>query len=166
MTIRKKAGLAVLAAALFAAAALLAWRLWPHSLENITQIDSSRYTGVSAVLLADDDDMIPGGDFYSLPRSREHLEPILKLLEGTGYRQDFRNLLPWPVTLVNLNDGDSASIRLVCGETGEDVSLSADGGGMMLLPAEDGFRIYHLTDKSVSVKLAAYLKQNGQFQGE
>ncbi|HIQ59845.1 MAG TPA: hypothetical protein IAB22_10405 [Candidatus Merdivicinus intestinavium] len=78
MTIRKKAGLAVLAAALFAAAALLAWRLWPHSLENITQIDSSRYTGVSAVLLADDDDMIPGGDFYSLPRSREHLEPILK----------------------------------------------------------------------------------------
>lgn len=67
---------------------------------------------------------------------------------------------------MNLNDGDSASTRLVCGETGEDVSLSADGGGMVLLPAEDGFRIYHLTDKSVSEKLAAYLKQNGQFQGE
>lgn len=79
---------------------LLAWRLTPHTFEEITASDQNAITSLAgaATFLG-----VRDGRAYTESYALQNVLPedtafegILMLLNSTRYQEDFRNLLPWP----------------------------------------------------------------------
>lgn len=80
---------------------LLAWRLTPHTFEEITASDQNAITSLAgaATFLG-----VRYGRAYTESYALQNVLPedtafegILMLLNSTRYQEDFRNLLPWPI---------------------------------------------------------------------
>lgn len=150
---------------------LLAWRLTPHTFEEITASDQNAITS-----LGRSRDIPRGSGWQSvhgklcaanvLPEDTA-FEGILMLLNSTHYQEDFRNLLPWPIEAVSAGrafDGRSVSLMLVWGPSEDECcSLSLSGRQIVVSrPHHDGFLIYHPTDPKLLNWLAIYLANNGE----
>ena len=164
-----KRSLLALAAVIVVGLAL--WRLIPRSLANVIGQDPGAVTNMAAQVAVTG---ISGGkaatDTYTLEAlspDSEHFAAILEILEGTNYRPDFRNLLPWPRNSVEADsrfDGRSVTIFLVWGDGWEDtctLSFQTESQAVVSLGTEDGFRIYHPTDPEAHAALADYLEAHG-----
>ena len=84
---------------------LLAWRLTPHTFEEITASDQNAITSLAgaATFLG-----VRYGRAYTESYALQNVLPedtafegILMLLNSTRYQEDFRNLLPWPIEAVS-----------------------------------------------------------------
>ena len=86
---------------------------------------------------------------------------------STRYREDFRNLLPWPIESVSTGrayDGRGVSLMLVWGPS-EDECCSLSLSGRQIAVSwthHDGFLIYHPEDPKLLNWLAIYLENNGE----
>ena len=166
---------ALLALAAVAVIALALWRLVPRSLGDVLNGDPGAAASMAAQVAVTG---ISGGkaatDTYTLEAlspDSEHFAAILEILEGTNYRPDFRNLLPWPLTSVaaeGLKDGRSVMVFLVWGDSLESsatLHLQTESQAVVSLGTEDGFRIYHPTDPEAHAALADYLEAHGVSDG-
>ena len=164
-----KRSLLALAAVIVVGLAL--WRLLPRSLGGVLSADPGAVTSMAAQAGITH---ISGGkattDAYTLdalPPESGHFAAILEILEGTGYRPDFRSLLPWSRTSVGADsrfDGRSATVFLVWGDGWEDTAtlyFQTESQVVVSLGTGDGLRIYHPTNPEAHAALADYLIAHG-----
>ena len=150
---------------------LLAWRLTPHTFEQMTASNINDITSLAGVVsLSGVRDGRAYTESYALqnvtPEDTE-FEPILILLTTTRYREDLRNLLPWGIDSVSAGrafDGRSVSLMLVWGPSADECcSLSLSGRQIVVSrPHHDGFLIYHSEDPELLNWLSIYLANNGE----
>lgn len=99
---------------------LLAWRLTPHTFEEMTASDRDEITSLAGVVSLSG---VRDGRAYTESYALQNVTPedtafegVLMLLNSTRYREDFRNLLPWPIESVSAGrayDGRGVSLMLV-----------------------------------------------------
>ncbi len=108
---------------------------------------------------------------YTIPTSTaeddEECQDILSLLCRSGYREDFRNLLPWAVDSAgsdNAYDGRSVTLILFWGASADETcSLVLTGRQIVVSrPHHDGFLIYHPLDTALLDQLTEYLMTHGE----
>ena len=150
---------------------LLAWRLTPHTFEEMTASDRDEITGLAGVVSLSG---VRDGRAYTESYALQNVTPedtafegVLMLLNSTRYREDFRNLLPWPIESVSAGrayDGRGVSLMLVWGPSEDECcSLSLAGRQIAVSrPHHDGFLIYHPEDPNLLNWLAIYLANNGE----
>lgn len=150
---------------------LLAWRLTPHTFEEMTASDRDEITSLAgAATFLGVRDGTTYAESYTLQNVSPEdtaFEPILILLNSTRYREDFHNLLPWDIDSVSAGrafDGRSVSLMLVWGPSADECcSLSLSGRQVVVSrPHHDGFLIYHPEDPKLLNWLAIYLANNGE----
>ena len=157
-----------------AAAVLLAlgvWRLRPLPLSALLTVDPAQVTSLACSAnvagVLDGEALI---DTYALPTlfpEDEAFSAVLDLLTSTGYRRDFRDLLPWPLESVSSGrnyGGRTVNMVLVWGSGAEEnCALSMYDRQVVLFPPGDGgFLIYHPADPAVFHRLVDYLCAHGQ----
>ena len=80
---------------------LCVWRLWPHSLNNILDINGEVFDVVTAsVSEFGVSNGAPSIDVYRLDISSQedsNYEPLMEILQKAEFRSDFRNFLPWDI---------------------------------------------------------------------
>lgn len=150
---------------------LCAWRLTPRTFEQMTAADPKTISSLSGTaLLGGNRDGTPYMESYTLPTSAaddEVFREILSLLCRSGYREDFRNLLPWAVDSAgsdNAYDGRSVTLILVWGASADETcSLGLTGRQIVVSrPHHDGFLIYHPLDTALLDQLTEYLMTHGE----
>ena len=169
MRTRKKKVI-ILGALLFLSGVLLVWRLYPHSLDKIVLESAASVESLSCnAVVAGVESGELFMDAYLLPsaaRGEADFDAVMDILSGTKYRQDLRNLLPWPITSVDdggTHNGKSANVSLAWGDAERkycyimfhsDSVVAVDTGS-------DGFLIYHPTDRGVLNELTEYIQTHG-----
>lgn len=152
------------------AAGLMTWRLWPRSLSQVLGAEprqvrsmacSASVSGVSEGEAVIDSDLL-----QDLSPEQADFQAVMEILDGTGYRPDFRNLLPWPVHRVEAEGScQSASVTLAWGSgTAESASITLQSDRQALVSpggAEEGLLIFHPTDRGTLNELTAYLQAHG-----
>ena len=150
---------------------LLAWRLTPHTFEQMTASNINDITSLAGsacfVGIRDGTTYAESYTLQNVSPEDTTFEPILILLTTTRYREDLRNLLPWGIDSVSAGrafDGRSVSLMLVWGSSADECcSLSLSGRQIVVSrPHHDGFLIYHPTDPKLLNWLAIYLANNGE----
>ena len=150
---------------------LLAWRLTPHTFEEMTASDRGEITSLAGVAtflgVRDGTTYAESYTLQNVSPEDTAFEPILILLTTTRYREDLRNLLPWGIDSVSAGrsfDGRSVSLMLVWGPSADECcSLSLSGRQIVVSrPHHDGFLIYHPEDPKLLNWLAIYLANNGE----
>ena len=150
---------------------LLAWRLTPHTFEEMTASDRDEITSLAGVVsLSEVRDGRAYTESYALQNVTPEdtaFEPILILLTTTRYREDLRNLLPWGIDSVSAGrafDGRSVSLMLVWGPSADECcGLSLSGRQIVVSRLHhDGFLIYHPEDPELLNWLSIYLANNGE----
>ena len=150
---------------------LCVWRLTPRTFEQMTAADPKTISSLSGTaVLGGNRDGAPYMESYTLPTSAaddEVFREILSLLCRSGYREDFRNLLPWAVDSAgsgNAYDGRSVTLILVWGASADETcSLVLTGGQIVVSrPNHDGFLIYHPLDTTLLNQLTEYLMTHGE----
>lgn len=150
---------------------LCVWRLTPRTFEQMTTADPQRISSLSGTaVLGGNRDGTPYMESYTLPTSAaddEVFREILSLLCRSGYREDFRNLLPWAVDSAgsgNAYDGRSVTLILVWGASADETcSLVLTGRQIVVSrPNHDGFLIYHPLDTTLLDQLTEYLMTHGE----
>ena len=172
---RKVLKRSLLALAAVAVIALALWRLIPRSLADVIGQDPGAVISMAAQVtvtgVANGKSVSDAFTLNDLPPEIEHFAAILEILEGTNYRPDFRNLLPWPRNSVEADsrfDGRSVMVFLVWGDSLESsatLHLQTESQAVVSLGTEDGFRIYHPTDPEAHAALADYLEAHGVSDG-
>ena len=126
---RKILKLSLLALAAGFVVGLALWRLLPRSLADVLNADPGAVASMAAQVtvtgVADGKSVSEAFTLDALPPESEHFRAILELLDSTGYRPSFRDLLPWPRTSVETDgrfDGRSAMAFLVWGDSWEDTA--------------------------------------------
>ena len=151
------------------AAAVLLWRLWPHSFSHFVSEESSVTALSSGVLIPGIENSRPVVDSYAMeisdPQSSE-LKAILGILATSRYRQDFRNLLPWGTSSISSGKDAPRTLTLVfmTGAQEEDsVKIQFCGSRTLAVDSGSGNKtyLYHPTDRTVLDRLTEYLKANG-----
>ena len=150
---------------------LLAWRLTPHTFEQMTASDQNAITSLAgAATFLGVRDGTTYAESYTLQNVSPEdtaFEPILILLSTTRYREDLRNLLPWGIDSVSAGrafDGRSVSLMLVWGPSADECcSLILSGRQIAVSrPHHDGFLIYHPEDPELLNWLSIYIENNGE----
>ena len=150
---------------------LLAWRLTPHTFEEMTASNINDITSLagsaSFVGVRDGTTYAESYTLQNVSPEDTAFEPILILLTTTRYREDLRNLLPWDIDSVSAGrafDGRSVSLVLVWGPSADEYcSLSLSGRQIVVSrPHHDGFLIYHPEDPELLNRLSIYLANNGE----
>ena len=150
---------------------LLAWRLTPHTFEEITASDQNAITSLAgaATFLG-----VRDGRAYTESYALQNVLPedtafegILMLLNSTRYQEDFRNLLPWAVDSAgsdNAYDGRSVTLILFWGASADETCSLVMTGGQIVVgrPNHDGFLIYHPLDTTLLDQLTEYLMTHGE----
>lgn len=157
-------------------AAFLSWRLWPHSFADVISADADSVTSLTCSAsfsgLSDGGPLITNYTLESLTLNEGEFQGVIKILNDTSYRQDFRNLIPWPISSVGSDgryDECSATITLVWGDVATEncsVSFLSDSILSVNNGTDDGFLIYHPTDRTALNKLANYIQLHGVLNGE
>ena len=152
------------------AAGLMTWRLWPRSLSQVLGAEprqvrsmacSASVSGVSEGEAVIDSDLL-----QDLSPEQADFQAVMEILDGTGYRPDFRNLLPWPVCNVGAEGSyQSASVTLAWGSgAAESASITLQSDRQAVVSpggAEEGLLIFHPTDRGTLNELTAYLQAHG-----
>lgn len=152
------------------AAGLMTWRLWPRSLSQVLGAEprqvrsmacSASVSGVSEGEAVIDSDLL-----QDLSPEQADFQAVMEILDGTGYRPDFRNLLPWPVCNVGAEGShQSASVTLAWGSgAAESASITLQSDRQAVVSpggAEEGLLIFHPTDRETLDELTAYLQAHG-----
>lgn len=161
-------------AVLVVIALIVAWRFWPRSLaklvpDNIGEAEYySAYTSVSGIK-----GTRPNIDTWLLDNiPQDEFMEIMELLETSGYRSDFRNLLPWGISYVESDknyDGRFANIHIGFKEENENVKfvgISFFSSSQVSISGVSrlGSRIYHPTNSATLDYLVGYLQANGELQ--
>ena len=169
---RKILKISLLALAAGFVVGLALWRLLPRSLADVMGQAPGAVTSMAAQVtvtgVADGKSVSEAFTLDALPPESGHFATILEILEGTGYRPDFRSLLPWPRTRSGADsrfDGRSVSVLLLWGDGREDACtlyFQTESQVTVSLGTEEGFRVYHPTDRTVQDALADYLIAHGE----
>lgn len=150
---------------------LLAWRLTPHTFEEMTASNINDITSLagsaSFVGVRDGTTYAESYTLQNVSPEDAAFEPILILLTTTRYREDLRNLLPWDIDSVSAGrafDGRSVSLVLVWGPSADECcGLSLSGRQIVVgRPHHDGFLIYHPEDPELLNWLSIYIADNGE----
>lgn len=149
------------------------WRFCPRSFSNIVPDEIgeaeyySAYTSVSNIKGTRPD--IDTWLFDNIPQD-EFIE-IIELLETSGYRRDFHNLLPWWISTVGSDknyDGRFVNIHIGFKEDENikfvGISFFSSGKISVSGVSKFGQRIYHPTNKKTFDYLVGYLQANGVLQ--
>ena len=165
----KKYAWAILCLAVISAA--LAWRLWPHSLGDMIASEENVVTDLACTasvsgLQESGQACIDNYQLQALRADREGFGAVMRLLEQSQYRQDFQNLLPWPVTSVGSDGGSgkSAAVFLAWGSDEPDscfLTFHSDGSVVVSRGADNGLLVYHATDDRLLNSLADYIQTHG-----
>ena len=152
-------------ALLVAVVGLILWRLVPRPFSHfLPEGEVVSRLDCTALVLGGTWGLDPDAGTHTLQcltPEDEAFAQIAGLLGSTGYRPDFRNLLPWPRNSVEADsrfDGRSVMVFLVWGDSLESsatLHLQTESQAVVSLGTEDGFRIYHPTDPEAHAALAA-----------
>ena len=150
---------------------LLAWRLTPHTFEQMTASDINAITSLAGSAsfggVRDGEAYWDSYTLQTVTPENTAFEGVLMLLNATRYQEDFRNLLPWPIDAVGGDryfDSRSVTIMLVWGPSADECcGLSISGRQIVVSrPHHDGFLIYHPEDPKLLNWLAIYIANNGE----
>ena len=151
---------------------LLGWRFIPRSFSDVISVDTSKVINYacSVNICGIDDNAMPFVQPYDLEtvkKGDENFEDVFSVLDKTGYRPDFRNLLPWAITKVESDDDlneMNAIVVLVWGNEPNDnciVHFLEDDKVSVSLGKRDGYLIYHPTNSETLKELVEYIKLHG-----
>lgn len=168
---KKQLRLIVISVIILLVVCLPLWRFWPYSLANLVSIDEDSITNFSAYTMVS---RFENGQSYldnyridSTEQEAYHLAELIKILNISGYRQDFRNLLPWGLDSVSADknyDGQTVILAFYTGnEKDEYVQIQFMSSSIIAVQEGDkpGFRIYHPTSPKTIARLVDYLQNYG-----
>lgn len=149
---------------------LLGWRLWPHSLYDIFQIEEGSISILSVSVaeygVKDAHPFINQYYLNTVPSDSNDFSAIISILEESQYRSDFRNLLPWDMNGVSsTNSKYLVSITLCWSNTKTnygDLGFLNDKKVSASLEGENGCLIFHPTNRKTLENLATYLIEHGE----
>lgn len=164
---KKKAGKIIVLVMVLLAVASLVYTRWPVSLEKLIDTDPASVKDLTAYsVVAGAEDGAPYIHTTMLPyqaqeENEAHFTTVMELLQSTDYRPSFRNLLPWPQYIENLNDYDGTSVwvQLIFGE--ENCRILFYGNYVGIERERGGFTIYRAADSTVRTKLLEYVAEHG-----
>ncbi len=146
---------------------LLIWRFWPQSFSDVIMVDKNSVTSFSSsVMIHRLENGQTHTDTYRVVSTEEQgNEPkdILEILASTKYQQDFRNLLPWKADSIESDknyDGRTAVVVFSVGDQKDEwVEIHYLSSSIVAVSAgEDGFSIYHPTNRKILDALVEYTK--------
>lgn len=166
------------------AAGLMTWRLWPRSLSHVLGAEPhqvrSMACSASVSGVSEGEAVIDSHTLQDLSPEQADFQAVMEILDGTDYRPDFRNLLPWPVRRVEAEGShQSASVVLAWGSGAAEsaaITLQSDRQAVVssvlilqgerqaepsLDRVEEGLLIFHPTDRGTLNELTAYLQAHG-----
>ena len=155
------------------AAALLVWRTWPHSLREIIGANTEPFDEISVSITEFGvDNSSLQMNVYKVemsPADGATYNQLLSLIEGTKFRQDFRNLLPWDITTVSSghkNITHSANLMLTGAGLDGGCHISYHGSRIVSfsIEADSGFLVYHPVNRAALDQLVAFTKEHGVLQ--
>ena len=153
---------------------IVAWRFWPRSFSKLIPYDMELVTyciaNVDIMRVSNGrlnsesyklDDMVQGD-----------LEKIMELAATSGYRRDFRNLIPFgPRSLSSGKDYDGRAVNIYLffgteeNEYDDSIHISWTDGQMAIWGVSKyKARIYHPTNSETLDYLVGYLQANGELQ--
>ena len=162
-------------AVVVAIALILLWRFWPHPIFKWLPDDiDSASKAMANVSISDIKNGKPRIDTYTMNEvNRDQLTEILGILDTSGYRRDWRNLVPWGLSSVSSGkkyDGRTLQIYIFFpvgdAEYGEDIAITYKGKDGVILYGKGiaGMRVYHPTNPETIDYLVGYLQANGVLQ--
>ncbi len=151
------------------AAGLLTWRLWPRNLSQVLGAEPwqvrSMACSASVSGVSEGEAVIDSYILQDLSPEQADFQAVMEILDSTGYRPDFRNLLPWPVNRVGAEGSrQSASVTLAWGSGAAEsaaVTLQSDRQTMISPDGAERLLIFHPTDRGTLNELTAYLQAHG-----
>ena len=154
-------------------AALLVWRIWPYSLREIIGANDELFDEISVNITEFGvDNSSLQMDVYKVemsPADGALYDQLLTLVEGTKFRQDMRNLLPWDINSVSSgrkNITHSANLMLTGAglEGGYHISYHGSRIVSFSIEADSGFLVYHPVNRAALDQLVAFTKEHGVLQ--
>ena len=154
-------------------AALFVWRIWPHSLREIIDANNEPFDEISVNITEFGvDNSSLQMDVYKVemsPADGALYDQLLTLVEGTKFRQDMRNLLPWDINSVSSgrkNITHSANLMLTGAglEGGFHISYHGSRIVSFSIEADSGFLVYHPVNRAALDQLVAFTKEHGVLQ--
>lgn len=154
-------------------AALFVWRIWPHSLREIIGANDEPFDEISVNITEFGvDNSSLQMDVYKVemsPADGALYDQLLTLVEGTKFRQDMRNLLPWDINSVSSgrkNITHSANLMLTGAGLEGGCHISYHGSRIVSfsIEADSGFLVYHPVNRAALDQLVAFTKEHGVLQ--
>lgn len=149
---------------------LTGWRMWPHTFQGITSSEEEAWREIAIhVSEMEISDGMPVIEVYKLAITSPedgHYASVMSILEGTSYRSDFRNLLPWKSSSLGSDEKNitySATVTLI-GENGDirELFFADNHLAGISKDRQNGFRRYHPTDPSTLNQIADYTIKHGK----
>ena len=152
---------------------LCVWRLWPHSLNNILDINGEVFDAVTAsVSEFGVSNGAPSIDVYRLDISSQedsNYEPLMEILQKAEFRSDFRNFLPWDILTVSSGQDNithSAYIMLKWEGVDDFCYITFHGNRIVSfdISGKNEYLIYHPVNRKMLNEIVTYIKENGTLQ--
>ena len=156
---KKRLGLIIAVVIAVLIVGLLVWRLWPQTASSL--IDAKENAGMTS-FSADVNSTVNGLVTYRI--EGQVADDVLEILEASGYRPDFRNLLPWGTDGVSSDrNHDGRTVRVFLGYEGDyaDFLFFSSSQVVVTTAEKPGYRIYHPTNRETMDKLITYLQTYG-----
>ena len=149
---------------------MLVWRFLPQSFSDLISIDKTSVTNFSASARVQ---RLENGeihtDTYSI-NTEQHGNrsgDVIDILATSRYKQDFRNLLPWSADSVEADknyDGRNLVLVFSVGNQKDEwlhIHYLSSSIIAVSVGTEDGFRIYHPTNRKTLDELTEYFQAHG-----
>ena len=159
---KKRLGLIIVVVIAVLIVGLLVWRLWPQTASSL--IDAKENAGVTSCS-AEFNSTVNGLEIYRM--DGQAADDVLEILESSGYRPDFRNLLPWGIDGVSSDrNHDGRTVRVFFGYEGDYADFLFLSRSLVVVTTAEkpGNRIYHPTNRETMDKLITYLHTYGTEQ--
>ena len=145
---------------------MLIWRFQKLSVLNVISIDAALISDVSAGAMITD---FKSGEIstYLLDdaeRADQKVKEILKILDGSEYQRDCRNLLPWGVRSVSSDKNyDGRTLIVSFSDGSRAVQLHLMSCSLMLVSSSEktNMYIYHPVNKNTFNELIEYIQTYG-----
>lgn len=172
VNVKKRIGLVVFIALIAIVVCFLIWRSWPHTFSELISLDEDSVTSfwTEATVRNFESEQSFDDTFYRIDIEKTQnstLEKILEILNTSKYQQDYRNLLPWDLDMVEPDqkyDGNVVQLCFVWGNEPDEfgyITFLSSGIITVLVGEETEFRVYHPTNHDTIHNLVEYLKMHG-----
>lgn len=167
---KKHIGKIITAVILLLIVGLLIWRFWPRSSSAIIAMDESAITDYSATAMVG---RFEGGQSYTDTYRVDNVDSkpgdpgaLLEILATSGYRPDFRNLLPWGIDSVSSDrnyDSRTVLLSFYAHNLEEEISIHFLSPSIIAVNTnnESGMCIYHPANRETLDALVTYIQENG-----